>query len=138
VRFDRVDHTAVVVRDLGEALRRYAEMFELDAKGPFTIVDQRVEVAFLTMGDTDLELISPTDDTTGVARFLAKNGESLHHIGVQVGDIDTALGQLKARGYALIDEEARVGPHGRVAFLHPRSTGGVLYELVQRERESAS
>lgn len=129
----RVDHTAIVVRDMDEALARYAALFGLEPSLRQPIPDQRVEVAFLPLGDTELELIQPTNGTSGVARFLDRRGEGLHHIGLAVDDIRRELADLEDRGIRLIDREPRHGAHGAVAFLHPEATGGVLIELVERE-----
>lgn len=128
----RVDHTAIVVRDLDEALARYRRFYGVEpsqrAKAPF----QPIEVAFLPIGDTFLELVQPTDATSGVARFLERHGEGLHHIGLQVSDIRRELRQLADEGAELIDREPRPGVHGLIAFVHPRSSHGVLLELVEK------
>ena len=131
----RIDHTAIVVRDMDEALARYAALFGLAPSLRRLIPDQRVEVAFLLLGDTELELIQPTDSTSGVARFLDQRGEGFHHIALAVDDIRRELKALEELGIQLIDREPRRGAHGAVAFLHPKATGGVLVELVEREPE---
>jgi methylmalonyl-CoA/ethylmalonyl-CoA epimerase len=130
--FERVDHTAIVVPNLDDALARYQHLFGIEPHDRAAVPEQRVEVAFLEIGDTRLELICPTDASSGVARFLFKHGEALHHVGILVADLRAELRRLEAAGYALIDSEPRCGMHGLVAFLHPKTTGGVLYELVQR------
>jgi methylmalonyl-CoA epimerase len=127
----RVDHTAIVVRDMDTALARYAHLYGLSPSQRATAQDQGVEVAFLPIGDTQLELIQPLDSTSGVARYLAKHGEGLHHIGILVQDIHQELQRLAEEGVELIDREPRRGIHGLIAFVHPRSSGGVLIELVQ-------
>ena len=116
---------------MDEALDRYKRVFGLvpSQRGP--VPDQQVEVAFLPMGDTQLELISPTSPNTGVARFLERHGESLHHVAFAVQDIESELARLQAEGVALIDTTPREGAHGRVAFVHPKGTGGVLVELIE-------
>lgn len=129
----RLDHTAIAVADLGEAIPRYCRLYGLQAGPRLTVPEQQVEVSFLTAGDTQLELISPTTADSGVARFLTSRGEALHHIAFLVADIRAELDQLAAEGIRLIDREPRPGAHGLVAFLHPRGTGGVLVELVQAE-----
>ena len=96
-----------------------------------TIAYQRVEIAMLALSDTRLELIRPIEGESGVARFLAKHGEALHHVAFEVEDIGRAIEELRGDGYELIDSKARPGAEGLVAFLHPRSTGGVLVELIQ-------
>jgi len=127
----RVDHTAIVVRDLDEALARYRRIFGLEAFERTAAPDQGVEVAFLRLGNTQLELIQPLDSTSGVARFLERRGEGLHHIGVLVEDLRSELRQLQDQGVELLDGEPRRGVHGHIAFIHPRGMGGVLVELVE-------
>jgi methylmalonyl-CoA/ethylmalonyl-CoA epimerase len=129
----RIDHTAIAVRDLDEALERYRRLIHAETSHRSLVADQRVEVAFLTIGDTELELIAPTDSESGVARFLDRRGEGLHHIGIQVDDIASELRRLEGEGVGLIDHLPRRGVHGMVAFVHPRATGGVLLELIQRD-----
>lgn len=130
----RVDHTAIVVRDMDEALARYERIWGVTPSDRQTVPEQRVEVAFLTFGDTSLELISPLDADSGVARFLERNGESLHHVAFAVDDIRAELTGLIDRGIQVIDREPRRGAHGLIAFVHPRGTGGPLVELVQNDR----
>jgi methylmalonyl-CoA/ethylmalonyl-CoA epimerase len=129
----RIDHTAIAVRDLDEAIGRYERLYGIPALERARVVDQRVEVAFLSLGDTSIELVAPLDDTSGVARFLAKRGEGLHHIGLSVDNLEDELDRLARDGVELIDREPRAGVHGRIAFCHPRGTGGVLVELVQND-----
>ena len=129
----RIDHTAVAVRDLDEAIDRYRRFYDARSVERTSVPDQSVEVAFLTLGDTSLELMSPLDETSGVARFLEKRGEGLHHIGLLVDDLEAELDRLASEGVELIDRRPRRGAHGRIAFIHPRGTGGVLVELVQRD-----
>ncbi len=127
----RIDHTGIAVRDMDEALERYKRIYGLDARERVTVPDQHVAVAFLPLSDTQLELVQPTDGQSGVARFLEKHGEGLHHIAFLVEDIRRELRRLQEEGVELIDREPRKGPHGLVAFIHPRGTGGVLTELVE-------
>ena len=128
--FKRVDHTAIVVSDMDEALSRWQALTGIHVETRELVSHQRVEISMLTAGDTRIELIRPTDDESGVARFLAKRGESLHHVAFEVHDIRGALASLRTAGYELIDSQPRPGAHGLIAFIHPRSTGGVLVELV--------
>ena len=130
----RIDHTAIVVQDMDGAIERYRRLFGVVPRDRATIPDERVEVAFFPIGDTQLELICPTDPSSGVARFLAKRGEGLHHVGILVQDIGAELGRLADQGVELIDREPRPGAHGSIAFVHPRGTGGVLVELIQRDQ----
>jgi methylmalonyl-CoA epimerase len=128
----RVDHTAIVVRDLDEATERYPRLYGVEPSVRARVPQQPIEVAFLPVGDTWLELVQPTDATSGVARFLERRGEGLHHVGLQVEDIRRELRQLADEGVELIDTEPRPGVHGLIAFVHPRSSHGVLVELVER------
>ena len=128
----RVDHIAVAVRDLEQALVPYREALGLTPSEIEEIPDQKVRIAFLPVGDTEIELLEPTSDDTGVARFIQKRGEGLHHICLQVDDLEATLARLKAKGVRLIDEEPRDGGGGkRIAFVHPRSMQGVLLELTE-------
>jgi methylmalonyl-CoA epimerase len=127
----RIDHIGIIVRDIHEALQVYESALGLPLGGIAEVHDQQVEVAFLPVGESQIELVQPTADGTGVAKFLEKRGEGIHHICLEVDDIESALAQLKARGVRLIDEEPRQGVHGRVAFIHPKATHGVLLELIE-------
>jgi methylmalonyl-CoA epimerase len=132
----RIDHVAIVVRDLEAALRFYRDTLGL---APSTVLDfprEGVKIAFLPMGGpggSEIELLEPTDPAGSVARFLEKRGEGLHHICLEVPDIDRALTELRAQGAAVLDEAPRPTAEGRGIFLHPKGTSGVLLELVQRE-----
>lgn len=132
----RIDHIGIVVRDIQEALKVYETALGLPLADVVEVPDQKVEVAFLPVGESNVELVQPTTGDTGIAKFLDKRGEGIHHICIQVGDIEAALAQLKAHGVQLIDETPRQGAHGRVAFIHPKAMHGVLIELVEHEHES--
>ncbi len=129
-----IDHVAIVVQRIDEALPRYADLFGLRPDEP--IIDlpvQRARVLFLPTGPPPaarLELVEPTDETSGVARFLAARGEGLHHVCFRSSDIPADLAALAAAEAELIDREPRPGAHGRVAFIHPRTLSGVLWELA--------
>lgn len=127
----RIDHTAIVVADLDEAIHRYQGLFGLDLADRALIADQGIEMAFLVAGGSAIELITPTGSDSGVARFLERRGESLHHVAFLVDDLEAELDELHAAGIPLIDNAPRRGAHGEVAFIHPKGTGGVLIELVQ-------
>jgi methylmalonyl-CoA epimerase len=130
----RIDHIGIVVRDIQEALKVYETALELPLSQVVEVPDQKVEVAFLAVGGSNLELVQPTSDDTGTAKFLQKRGEGVHHICIEVEDLESALARLKACGVQLIDEIPRKGAHGRVAFVHPRGAHGVLVELVEHDR----
>ena len=129
--FSRVHHVAVVVRDIEAALGFYRDTLGLPLSLMLPIESDRVIIAFLDVGETKIELVAPTDETTGVARFLASKGEGFHHVCVETPDVDATLADLDARGVELIDRAARHGAEGPVAFLHPRSCHGVLVELIE-------
>jgi methylmalonyl-CoA/ethylmalonyl-CoA epimerase len=132
VLFGRIDHIGVAVEDLDEALELYARDFDMREQHRETVEEQGVEAVLLEVGDGHVELIKPLGPDTGVGKFIAKNGPGLHHVAYATDDIDAALGAVREAGLKLIDKEPRVGIRkSRVAFLHPRSTGGVLTELVE-------
>jgi methylmalonyl-CoA epimerase len=132
----RVDHTAIVVADMDEAVPRWQAMVDGDVELRQPVSHQRVEIAMLRIGNTRLELVSPLDESSGVARFLERRGEGLHHIGLEVVDITDSIESAQLAGLSMIDDEPRRGVHGLIAFIHPRSTGGVLLELIQHDQES--
>jgi methylmalonyl-CoA/ethylmalonyl-CoA epimerase len=127
----RIDHIGIVVRDIQEALGVYEAGLGLPLKEIVEVADQQVQVAFLPIGESNIELVQPTSADTGIARYLEKRGEGIHHICVGVEDIEAVLAQLRAHKVQLIDETPRQGAHGRVAFVHPKGAHGVLIELVE-------
>ncbi|MCK5654463.1 MAG: methylmalonyl-CoA epimerase [Dehalococcoidia bacterium] len=128
----RVDHIAIAVNSADDALSVFDSVFGLKADHIEELPDQGVKAAIVRVGDTNIEFIEPTDPEGGVAKFIEKKGEGFHHICVEVDDIDEELRSLAARGVELIDKQARKGLAGRIGFLHPRATKGVLIELVQK------
>jgi methylmalonyl-CoA/ethylmalonyl-CoA epimerase len=130
--FSRIDHVGVAVEELDGALELYGGTMELTVAHREVVSEQGVEAVLLDVGENHVELLAPLGEDTPVGRFLAKNGPGLHHVAYQVSDIEATLQALKAAGMRLIDEQPRTGIRGsRVAFLHPRSTIGVLTEIVQ-------
>ena len=129
--FSRVHHVAIVVRDLDGALAMYRDTLGLPVELVLPIESDGVTIAFLSVGESKIELVQPTDPGTGVARFLDKKGEGFHHVCFETPDVDATLAELAERGVELIDAEARKGAEGPVAFLHPRSCNGVLVELIE-------
>ncbi len=122
----------VAVEDIDAALALYEQSFEMPLVHRETVVEQGVEAVLLDVGDGHVELLAPLGPETPVGRFMAKNGAGLHHVAYAVEDIDAALEGIAAAGVELIDTEPRIGiRESRVAFLHPRSTGGVLTEIVE-------
>lgn len=130
--FGRIDHIGVAVEDIDAALALYEGSFEMALAHRETVESQGVEAVLLDVGEGHVELLRPLGPDTPVGKFMAKNGAGLHHVAYAVADIDATLSALDAAGVALIDREPRVGIRdSRVAFLHPRSTGGVLTEIVE-------
>jgi len=130
--FGRIDHIGVAVEDIDAALALYGDSFEMELAHRETVESQGVEAVLLDVGDGHVELLAPLGPDTPVGKYLAKNGPGLHHVAYAVDDIDAALEKIAAAGIQLIDSEPRVGIRdSRVAFLHPRSTGGVLTEIVE-------
>jgi methylmalonyl-CoA/ethylmalonyl-CoA epimerase len=128
----RVNHIAVVVPDVEQALGFWRDALGLELARVEHNEREGVNIAFLPVGESEIELIAPTSEDSGVARYLSKTGGGLHHICVEVDDIAAALESLKAKGVELINEAARTREDGiRYAFVHPRSTGGVLLELYE-------
>jgi len=130
--FGRIDHIGVAVEDIDAAIALYGESFEMELAHRETVESQGVEAVLLDVGDGHVELLAPLGPETPVGKYMAKNGPGLHHVAYAVDDIDAALKRIAAAGVQLIDSEPRVGIRdSRVAFLHPRSTGGVLTEIVE-------
>lgn len=130
-RVGRVNHVAVVVHDLEEALRTYRDILGFPFESIMELPDDGVRIAFLESGDSKLELVQPTDHQTGVARYLARHGEGFHHICYEVPHLAEALTSLAIEGVELIDAAPRRGAEGPVAFIHPKSCHGVLVELIE-------
>jgi len=130
-RLGRVHHVAVVVASLDAALAFWRDTLGLELDVVEDIAQDRVRIAFLPVGESKIELVEPTDDTTGVARFLAKSGEGFHHVCFEVANLAETLLRLEIDGVELIDTAPRKGAEGPVAFLHPRSCHGVLVELIE-------
>ncbi|MFT3841351.1 MAG: methylmalonyl-CoA epimerase [Myxococcaceae bacterium] len=127
-----LDHVAIAVKNLEEVMAFYKTAFGLEADEIETVEDQKVRTAIYGHGLGRIELICPTEEGTGVAKFLEKRGEGLHHICIEVEDIEAALATLKAQGAQLIDEKPKIGAGGaKIAFVHPKGAHGVLTELRQ-------
>jgi methylmalonyl-CoA/ethylmalonyl-CoA epimerase len=130
--FGRIDHIGVAVEDIDAAIELYRDSFGMELAHRETVESQGVEAVLLDVGDGHVELLAPLGPDTPVGKYLAKNGAGLHHVAYAVDDIDAALEKIGAAGIKLIDSEPRAGIRdSRVAFLHPRSTGGVLTEIVE-------
>lgn len=135
LRIKKIDHVAICVKDVDEAIAKYKQVLGLEPQVREVVASQKTEAVLLPIGETSLELISPRGNE-GLEKFLEKKGPGLHHIAVEVEGIEQALVTLKALGVPLVDETPRKGARGhKVAFLHPKATGGVLVELVEPDHE---
>ena len=129
----QIDHIGVAVKDLEEVLKVYTDILGLECSERETLDAQNIMVAKIQVGEATIELVQAMDEEGPIAKFIAKNGEGMHHIAYRVDDIDRTLEEMKAKGAQLIDKEARSGAGGtRIAFLHPKGTRGVLTELVEK------
>jgi methylmalonyl-CoA/ethylmalonyl-CoA epimerase len=127
----RVHHVALIVGSIDDALALWRDALHLELETVMDIPDDRVRIAFLGVGESKIELVEPTDDSTGVARFLENKGEGFHHVCFEVANLAETLLRLEIDGIELIDSSPRRGAEGPVAFLHPRSCHGVLVELIE-------
>lgn len=130
--FNRVDHIGVAVEDIDASLELYERDYGMTLVHREVVAEQGVEAVLLDVGENHIELLAPTGPDTPVGKFIAKKGPGMHHVAYQVDDIEATLAALKAAGLRLIDETPRVGiRNSRVAFLHPKTAGGLLTEIVQ-------
>jgi methylmalonyl-CoA/ethylmalonyl-CoA epimerase len=130
--FGRIDHIGVAVEDLDDSIALYGERLGMELQHRETVEEQGVEAVLLGVGESHVELLRPLGPDTAVGKFLSRSGPGLHHVAYGTDDIDSAIESARSAGLRLIDERPRVGIRGsRVAFLHPKSTGGVLTELVE-------
>lgn len=128
----KINHIGIAVKSIETAFPLYRDALGMTFEGTEEVAEQKVRVAFFAVGESRVELLEPTSPDSPVAKFIEKNGEGIHHIAYEVEDLPAALANLNARGIRLIDETPRRGAHGtRIAFLHPKATGGVLTELCQ-------
>ncbi|SHI58361.1 methylmalonyl-CoA epimerase [Dethiosulfatibacter aminovorans DSM 17477] len=130
----KVDHIGIAVKNLEETLKFYQEVMGLDLAGTEVVEEQKVKVAFLPIGDTEVELLESTDPDGPIARYIDKKGEGVQHIAYRVDDIEAAIAEMQEKGVRMIDEKPRYGAGGaKIAFCHPKYTAGVLVELCQRD-----
>jgi len=128
----KINHIGVAVKSLEASIPFYRDVLGMAFEGTEEVAEQKVRVAFLSVGESRIELLEATSDDSPVAKFLEKNGEGVHHIAYQVDDLEAVLENLKNQGVRLIDETPRRGAHDtKIAFLHPKASGGVLTELCQ-------
>jgi len=131
----KISHLGIATKGIDEALKFWQDALGLENVHTETVEDQKVRVAMLPIGDTRIELLEATSDDSPIAKFVEKRGGGIHHIAVEVEDIEAALMKLKAEGARLIDETPRIGAEGcLIAFVHPSSTNGVLLELIQENK----
>ncbi len=128
----KINHLGIATKGIDEALKFWSDALGLENVHTEIVEDQKVRVAMLPIGESRVELLEPTSDDSPISKFLEKRGGGIHHIAIEVDDIEASLAQLKSKGMRLIDESPRIGAEGcLVAFVHPAATNGVLLELVQ-------
>jgi methylmalonyl-CoA/ethylmalonyl-CoA epimerase len=131
--YKRITHIGIAVKSLSESITRYEHLFGFGPKHTEEVQEQQVRAAFFRIGDSGVELLEPTGEESPIARFIARRGEGVHHLSFEVENIEEELLRLRSEGFVLVDETPRTGADGfKVAFLHPKSTGGVLIELCQK------
>ncbi len=132
----RVDHIAIIVRNIEQALAFYQDILGILPGEIKEVPTEQVRIAFLPMGGlagSEIELIEPTSADSSLSKFLDKRGEGLHHICLEVDDIDTALADLQEKGTPVLDQQPRIAAEGRAIFIHPKAANGVLLELIERD-----
>ncbi|KOP83362.1 methylmalonyl-CoA epimerase [Cytobacillus solani] len=130
----KIDHIGIAVRSLDEALPFYTEILKLPLLGMEEVESEKLRVAFLKAGETKLELLEPTHEDSAVAKFIEKRGEGLHHVALGVDSIQDRINEIKEKGIRMIQDVPKTGAGGaKVAFMHPKSTGSVLYELCEKK-----
>ncbi len=130
----KIDHIGIAVNSIEDSLKFYENVLGLKSAGTEVVAEQKVKVAFLPTGDSEVELLEATAEDSPIAKYIAKNGEGVQHIAYRVENIEAAIAEMKAQGMRMIDETPRYGAGGaKIAFCHPKSTGGVLVELCQRD-----
>jgi len=131
----RIDHVAIIVRNLEDALTFYRDTLGVAPTEVKEVPTEKVRIAFLPLGGpsgSQIELIEPTADNASLQKFLERRGEGLHHLCLEVDDIDSSLQELKDKGAAVLDQQPRVAAEGKAIFLHPKATNGVLLELLEK------
>lgn len=133
-----VDHIGVAVKSIEESLKFWEQVMGIKCEGVEEVSEQKVKTAFLPIKDTEIELLEGTDEDSPVSKFIEKKGEGIHHIALRVDDLEEALKELKDKGIRLIDEKPRDGAGGcKIAFVHPKATGGILLELSERRKPTS-
>lgn len=130
----KIDHLGIAVNSIDDGKKFWSEILGLQFEGSETVAEQKVTTAFFPVGDSEVELLESTAPDGPVAKFIEKKGQGFQHVAFRVADIEAALAELKEKGIQLIDQTPRIGAGGaKIAFLHPKATGGVLVELCQRD-----
>ncbi|MFN8674283.1 MAG: methylmalonyl-CoA epimerase [Candidatus Sericytochromatia bacterium] len=128
----KLDHIGIAVKNLGESLKFYEDALGLKLDGVEIVKDQKVKTAFLSVGETHIELLEATESDSPVAKFIEKRGEGIHHIAIKVDNLEDHLSNLDSKEIKLIDKEPKLGANNKkIAFIHPKSTSGVLLELCE-------
>ncbi len=130
-KMKKVNHVAIVVADIDEATKFWRDILGIPLHHVEDVPSQKSKVAFMPVGDTEVELVQPTSEDSGVAKFLAEKGGGMHHLCFEVEDCAATMAELKEKGVRLLSEEPNVLPGRKMAFIHPKSTGGVLVELYE-------
>lgn len=130
----KVDHIGIAVKSLDKTLPFYTEVLQLPLLGIEEVVSEKVRVAFLKAGETKLELLEPLNEESAIAKYIEKRGEGIHHVALGVDSIEERIKEIKEKGIRMINEEPKTGAGGAlVAFMHPKSTEGILYELCEKK-----
>lgn len=135
---ERIDHVAIIVRSLEQALLFYRDMLGITPSEIKDVPTEQVRIAFLPLGGpggSELELIEPTTSNSSLSAFLEKRGEGLHHVCLEVDDVDAALQEMQEKGVPVLDQQPRVAAEGRAIFIHPKGTHGLLLELLERKEK---
>jgi len=136
--FKKIDHIGVAVNNLEKSLHIFKDVLGMKCSGEEEVKEQNVRVAFLPVGESEIELLESTSPDGNIAKYIEKKGEGIHHIAFEVEDLDVMLKKLQKKGVRLIDKEPRYGAGGaRIAFLHPKSTNGILMELCEHKSQKA-
>jgi lactoylglutathione lyase/methylmalonyl-CoA/ethylmalonyl-CoA epimerase len=131
---EKIDHLGVAVKSIEQALEFYQKTLGIEPTGVEEVPSQKVKVAFLPVGESNIELLEPTSEDSAIAKHIEKRGEGIAHLAFKVDDIEAALSTLKEKGVRLINETPQPGAHGaKIAFIHPKSTNGILIELCERD-----
>ncbi|MBN2395508.1 MAG: methylmalonyl-CoA epimerase [Candidatus Atribacteria bacterium] len=134
--FEKIDHIGVAVKNLENSLHIFRDLLGMECSGEEIVKDQEVKVAFLPVGESEIELLESTSPEGSIAKFIESRGEGIHHIAFKVKDLESMISDLQQKGVRLIDQKPRYGAGGvKIAFLHPKSTNGILIELCEHKNQ---